>query len=390
MDIKSVTKDYVECASGGAVTAPNNGSWISAYAIHLGATTIVNGSWLQTLCFQLGITSPVNSSWVIALADYYGISQPVNGSWWYAIADNQCNPVGPPPFIWDQDTLNWEAESRLWAALPPFSGILDTYTGAAVAFSASRRLSSTYTGPLVKVVKSGSSATDIGYDAATNELDTTALAAYAGSDTVYVEKWYDQSGNGKHAEQLTGTRQPIIVTTGTIETVGGKVAIRFDGSDDYMPLVSTVQSDTYGLGTFTFNRVQGTTQVALGDEQDNIYPVYPFNNNIAYSNLGAGGNGIGPTIAGHSGITCRVFDKSGAGGSSNQLEGWINSSYNAGSGQAGPGNPALAFDAYGTRQLSQFTNNLHNEFIFWRGEKTNTFSNGVHNDLGTYYGTGTV
>ena len=26
MDIKSVTKDYVECASGGAVTAPNNGS----------------------------------------------------------------------------------------------------------------------------------------------------------------------------------------------------------------------------------------------------------------------------------------------------------------------------------------------------------------------------
>lgn len=91
MDIKSVTKDYVECASGGSVTAPNNGSWISAYAIALGATEIANGSWLQTLCEQLGITQPVNSSWVIALANYYGISQPVNGSWWYAIADNACN-----------------------------------------------------------------------------------------------------------------------------------------------------------------------------------------------------------------------------------------------------------------------------------------------------------
>lgn len=91
MDIKSVTKDYVECASGGTVTAPFNGSWISAYAIALGATEIENGSWLQTLCEQLGITQPVNSSWVIALANYYGISQPVNGSWWYAIADNACN-----------------------------------------------------------------------------------------------------------------------------------------------------------------------------------------------------------------------------------------------------------------------------------------------------------
>lgn len=96
MDIKSVTKDYVECASGGNVTVPYNGSWISAYAIYLGATTIVNGSWLQTLCAQLGITQPVNSSWVIALANYYSITAPVNGSWWYAIADEACNGGTPP------------------------------------------------------------------------------------------------------------------------------------------------------------------------------------------------------------------------------------------------------------------------------------------------------
>ena len=114
MDIKSVTKDYVECASGGAVTAPFNGSWISAYAIHLGATTIVNGSWLQTLCEELGITAPVNSSWVIALANHYGITQPVNGSWWYAIADNACNPPFAP-FVWNQNTTLWESETRTWS-----------------------------------------------------------------------------------------------------------------------------------------------------------------------------------------------------------------------------------------------------------------------------------
>lgn len=108
MDILSVTKDYVECASGGAVSAPNNGSWISAYAIHLGATGPVNGSWLQALCVQLGITQPVNNSWVIALANYYGISNPVNGSWMYAIADDACNGGTPPTadFIGSPLTLN--------------------------------------------------------------------------------------------------------------------------------------------------------------------------------------------------------------------------------------------------------------------------------------------
>lgn len=454
MDIKSVTKDYVECASGGSVTAPNNGSWISAYAIALGATEIANGSWLQTLCEQLGITQPVNSSWVIALANYYGISQPVNGSWWYAIADEACNGVVLPTAEFsglplsletgndvqytDLSTTNggpaitdwsWQFEGGTPATstaqnplitynsigdfdveltvtnaegsdgelkqdyiavtAPAFTGLLDDYTGAEVAYSAARRLSSTYTGPLVKVVKSGATATDIGYDAATNELDTTALQTYAGSDTVYVEKWYDQTGNGHHAEQTTSTRQPIIVTNGVIETLNSKVAIKFDGADDYMPLISNVQSDVYGLGTFTFNRVNGTTQVALGDEQDNIYPVYPFSNNIAYANLGVGGNGLLGPSAGHAGVTLRIFDDTPQSGPVNKLEGFVNSTYNAGSGQAGPGNPALAFDAYGTRQLIQFTGNLHNEFVFWRGQQTRTFSNGVHNNLGDYYSTGT-
>ncbi len=114
MDILSVTKDYVECASSGAVTAPNNGSWISAYAIHLGATTIVNGSWLQTLCYQLGVTSPVNSSWVIALANYYGITQPVNGSWWYAIADNACNGTPPVGLVWSTTNTEWQLETSTW------------------------------------------------------------------------------------------------------------------------------------------------------------------------------------------------------------------------------------------------------------------------------------
>ena len=112
-DITNSVKSYVECASNPTITAPVNGGWLSAYAIQLGQTAPVNGSWLQAVCLGLGITTPVNGSWVIALANYYGVTQPLNGTWWFAIQDSVCNaPV--VPFIWDQDTFNWEAEARVW------------------------------------------------------------------------------------------------------------------------------------------------------------------------------------------------------------------------------------------------------------------------------------
>lgn len=116
MDIFNVTRDYAQCISSGTITEPTGGTWVSAAAIYFGATGPINGSWLQALCVAQGITAPVNGSWVIALANFYGLTQPLNGSWWYAIADDACNGAPtPPPFIWEFNTNNWEAETRVWA-----------------------------------------------------------------------------------------------------------------------------------------------------------------------------------------------------------------------------------------------------------------------------------
>ena len=91
---------------------------------------------------------------------------------------------------WGNPFLQFGADS--------FTGILDTYTGATVAYSL-RRLSSSYTGALIRVREdSGNTQTDIGYDS-NGDLDTAAIASHCGANNGYIVKWYDQSGNtNKH------------------------------------------------------------------------------------------------------------------------------------------------------------------------------------------------
>jgi hypothetical protein len=110
---------------------------------------------------------------------------------------------------------------------PPL--LLDTYTGSEAAYSL-RRLSSSYTGNLIRVTKKVSnviSTTDIGYNSS-NELDTTALATFAsGADNgeVRVDIWYDQSGNGNNVTQSSFTSCPYIYQSGSLLTSNGKPGI---------------------------------------------------------------------------------------------------------------------------------------------------------------------
>ena len=110
--ISSAVAQYVYTQSNGAVTEPIGGSYLQAYCEYLGATTLVGNSWLITLCDHFGITEPLNGSWTIALANHYGITYPTGGTWWQALAE--ASGIPSIPFIWDQDTNNWEAELRTW------------------------------------------------------------------------------------------------------------------------------------------------------------------------------------------------------------------------------------------------------------------------------------
>jgi hypothetical protein len=113
-----------------------------------------------------------------------------------------------------------------WEEVAEATLLLDTYTGAAAAYSL-RKLRTAYTGDAINVWN-GTSYADIGFDGS-GELDTTALAAHCGSNDGFIRYWYDQSGNSNDAAQTTTANMPKIYdgTTGVV-TENGKPSLELN------------------------------------------------------------------------------------------------------------------------------------------------------------------
>ena len=145
----------------------------------------------------------------------------------------------------DKSSVRTDIEENVGDYFTQNTPILDTYSGAAAAYSL-RLLDSTYTGFAIKVQDNVGGATqDIGFNVF-GELDTVSLAAYAGSNDVFVETWYDQSGSGNNATQGTSANRPKIYdgTTGVV-TENGKPAVEFNGTS------TEISAPTVGLSVAT-------------------------------------------------------------------------------------------------------------------------------------------
>jgi hypothetical protein len=82
--------------------------------------------------------------------------------------------------------------------------------------------------------------TDLWLDAADAATITTVSGA--------VSQWNDKSGNGRNATQATATSRPAYTTAG----LNGLNVITFDGSDDFMDVVTTLFR---GIGNFQLHWV---------------------------------------------------------------------------------------------------------------------------------------
>lgn len=151
--------------------------------------------------------------------------------------------------------------------------LLDTYTGAAAAYSVRQlRTGETISMRIRRDTAGGTGdddEADVAFDTSlstpTISLDSAisnasggvsastfgefvAASGYSNPDSLsgtilaYVDTWMDQSGNGVDAEQNTHGSQPQIYNGSAVITENGKPAVQFDGSNDGL----TMSSLTYG------------------------------------------------------------------------------------------------------------------------------------------------
>ncbi len=134
--------------------------------------------------------------------------------------------------------------------------LLDTYTGAAAAYSL-RKLRTAYSGSAIRVRRSNDNAeTDIGFNVF-GELDTVSLAAHCGSNDGFVKTWYEQSGSAYNATQSVTYYQPKIYdgTGGTI-MLNNKPAVEFQDFSDRLlsssasEFTNNLNNELYCVGSY--------------------------------------------------------------------------------------------------------------------------------------------
>jgi hypothetical protein len=128
--------------------------------------------------------------------------------------------------------------------------LLDTYTGAAAAYSV-RKLDKDYTGYCMKVRRASDDAeADIGFDS-NGDLDTAAIAAHCGASAGYVSVWYDQAnigGTPNNATQSTSGSQPQIYNGTAVITENGKPALNFNATPlDLSDFITPSTVTTYSV-----------------------------------------------------------------------------------------------------------------------------------------------
>jgi len=163
----------------------------------------------------------------------------------------------------------------------PTPYLLDTYEGAAAAYSL-RRLRSAYTGPAVRVRRaSNNDELDI-YFNRDGSLDTATLEAFCAGTDGFVKVWFDQGQGGNDAEQTSTASQPQIVSSGSVVTENGEPALDFDGANDYFtkaftlgnPVSHFVVAQTASINDFIIDGYDAVNLNSLVSPSTNVMRLY--------------------------------------------------------------------------------------------------------------------
>jgi hypothetical protein len=174
------------------------------------------------------------------------------------------------------NAIGWgDIHAKSYAGLTDIVGVqatsllLDTYTGATVAYSL-RRLRTAYTGNAIRVRRSSDNAEqDFGF--VSNVLDTASLLTFCGAGNGFITTWYDQSGNANNATQATAASQAQIVSSGAVITDPNTSKISTTWSSDFYTFTGVAVTQTMLMSAVVNRTLTNNALAPLGTTSTNPY-----------------------------------------------------------------------------------------------------------------------
>lgn len=272
-------------------------------------------------------------------------------------------------------------DSYRFAAAPAANLLLDDYPGATAAYSL-RKLDKDYTGSAIRIRTAGGSETDIGFDS-NGDLNTAAITTFCAGTTCTVATWYDQSGNGNNATQLTAANQPTIYTGGAVVAFNNRPAIDFDGSNDFFntPPLDVFSGSFIPNTSFAVFRREATSTNFLGFGHNSLTAPYSptmFSDGNTYLFSRRGGYAF--FIYSNQNQNLFTGEEPASGNLSIYVNGLLGvSQYIA---QA-----RTMSDFYNTigRLASDYSNSKTQELIFYQNVFNSTDRSGIESNINSYY-----
>jgi hypothetical protein len=249
--------------------------------------------------------------------------------------------------------------------------LLDTYSGAAAAYSL-RQLSSSYSGNAVKVRRSSDNTeTDIGFVG--GELDTASLSSFAGAGDAFVVSWFDQSGGTLGDLVQISSAQQRKIYDGSSGYVGYLERVSNGGL--YRPATKTTISQPFSFfGVYDHGGLSGSY----------FFDAYGSNNRAGViDNSGQNATQVfgGGSIYGARNITGTTITSAVFNGASSTV------SVNGETAVTGTLTGSFDFITLGARYTgtSTSTNDKIFELVIYEDAKNDTDRVGIQNNLNGFY-----
>jgi hypothetical protein len=256
-------------------------------------------------------------------------------------------------------------------------GLFDDFPAPAGSggWSLNRRLSTSYSGALFRAVRvSDLAELDIIFNPTSGVVDSTQLAAFAGSDTVRVSRIYGQLG-GNNLQQNTLLNMPRIVNSGSIVTRNGKLAAEAS-TTEFMNFGTQLQETGGEWGFWCIYEKAATTNNAMIIATGGEYHWLDFNASQVITNSHT--VTISPVVSANTYVLWNTIVRTGV-----RADVWINNALR-GSNTSIPSGLARSDQFPG----SGFRNNqvTFSELIYYKNDQT-TNRTEIATNINNFYGT---